>query len=352
MRAAVSSPPLQKGERGLGVALLQAALIKTGFEMPLSTRRTGRPDGIFGDETEQVVRSFQQRHKLLVDGVAGRATISALDAILAKSERHAPPSKPKSPPTPSPAPIPVKGAAPPPSAPTPFVPPANPEFGVGTNDPVLRHDAGAGPWNSKPKEISMYFMHDGMSDLRFISAASISIGSDAAANLQHYLMNSGRPHEVNLAAMINDVPTARRVYSELARRIAKYIENFPAGSWNVTSKIACNGYNNKPESRNWYYAVGGYTAWIKAWVRITGSGSNRVFDFDGQYKFYDRYNWDKGSEVTMVGEHITISDEFMGEFQRQGFAREYDNFGTCPVRFLWTPGANLLPDDLKPVTSR
>ncbi|SRR6266481_5371658 len=350
MRAEVNSPPLSKGEHGLGVALLQAALIKAGFEMPISTRHAGRPDGVFGNEMEHVVRSFQRRHKLFVDGVAGRATISALDAILAKSERPTPPSKPKPSPIPPAAPTPAKGVAPPTATPTPFVPPADPDFEVGTNDPALHHDFGAGPWDSQPTEISMYVLHEEMLDPRFISVASITVGSDAASNLQYYHLNSGRPHGVNLAAMINAVPSAKKLYSTLARKIAFYIENFPAGSWDVTSKHTWGGYDHQKESRNWYFAVGGYTAWMKGRVRITGSGANRVFDFDGQYKFYDRYNWDSGKSVKIAG--ITITDHFMGEFHRQGLSKEYDNYGTSPVRFLWTPGTTLAPDQLDPVSPR
>jgi peptidoglycan hydrolase-like protein with peptidoglycan-binding domain len=56
---------LSAGSEGRQVQLLQAAL--------------GIPtDGVFGPETEEAVRTFQERHQLTVDGVAGPQTYAAL----------------------------------------------------------------------------------------------------------------------------------------------------------------------------------------------------------------------------------------------------------------------------------
>jgi peptidoglycan hydrolase-like protein with peptidoglycan-binding domain len=84
--AAASSPPLRRSERGDAVSRLQTALVAVGFPMPVSTCGGTRPaDGIYGDETVMVVGKFQVREKLSADGIAGRDTLSRLDALLANS---------------------------------------------------------------------------------------------------------------------------------------------------------------------------------------------------------------------------------------------------------------------------
>jgi len=90
-RASENNPALARGERGDAVRLLQQALIDTGFPMPLSTRRFGSPDGIYGQETVTQVRAFQAKHGLSVDGSAGRQTLGKLDALLPGAAPPLPP---------------------------------------------------------------------------------------------------------------------------------------------------------------------------------------------------------------------------------------------------------------------
>lgn len=76
-----NSPPLRRGRTDPAVAKMQQGMIDDGFNMPISTRKTGSPDGIFGPETYKTVRRFQKKHTLKVDGVAGRQTIGKLDEL-------------------------------------------------------------------------------------------------------------------------------------------------------------------------------------------------------------------------------------------------------------------------------
>jgi peptidoglycan hydrolase-like protein with peptidoglycan-binding domain len=81
--AAVNQPPLKVGSSGEGVVILQQALVDLGFTMPRSTRGgNSLPDGIFGAETEQVVKQFQTGNGLTADGVVGRLTLERLEAAL------------------------------------------------------------------------------------------------------------------------------------------------------------------------------------------------------------------------------------------------------------------------------
>jgi hypothetical protein len=72
---------LEKGERGDAVKALQAGLIALGLTVP------GGADGVFGKGTAAAVKRFQNDHGLGVDGVAGKATVRALDkALVAKGK--------------------------------------------------------------------------------------------------------------------------------------------------------------------------------------------------------------------------------------------------------------------------
>jgi cytoskeletal protein RodZ len=81
-----SSPPtsvpadetLRPGTKGSqSVATLQAALTSLGYP-------AGTPDGSYGPSTVEAVSAFQTANGLPVDGVAGPATLAAINAALAK----------------------------------------------------------------------------------------------------------------------------------------------------------------------------------------------------------------------------------------------------------------------------
>lgn len=80
--AANNSPPMKVGDKGPGVAAVQQGLIDLGFLMPISTKKFGVPDGIFGEETASRVWTFQNQHTLTPDGVVGESTMAKLDALL------------------------------------------------------------------------------------------------------------------------------------------------------------------------------------------------------------------------------------------------------------------------------
>lgn len=72
---------LQKGARGTPVHLVQMALLDLGYSMPVSSANANfSPDGIYGDETRQVVKKFQKDSGTLKDdGIVGQKTIRELD---------------------------------------------------------------------------------------------------------------------------------------------------------------------------------------------------------------------------------------------------------------------------------
>lgn len=90
-RASNNNPALHRGETGEAVRLVQQGLIDLGFPLPVSTRRFGTPDGIFGEETQRQLRAFQVREHLSPDGAAGRDTMGRLDTLLPNAGPPVPP---------------------------------------------------------------------------------------------------------------------------------------------------------------------------------------------------------------------------------------------------------------------
>lgn len=72
---------LQSGERGDAVKSLQEKLIKAGQDLD----KYGA-DGDYGKETENAVRTFQKRHELAVDGIAGPKTQAKLKEVINVAE--------------------------------------------------------------------------------------------------------------------------------------------------------------------------------------------------------------------------------------------------------------------------
>jgi hypothetical protein len=80
-----NDPSMKIQETSEGVKTLQRALKDLGYLMPISFRKTGDADGIFGDETRSTVKQFQSDNDLDVDGVAGRETLGGLDRLYNKT---------------------------------------------------------------------------------------------------------------------------------------------------------------------------------------------------------------------------------------------------------------------------
>lgn len=76
-----NNPAMRYGESGDPAKKIQQALIDDGFEMPISTKKTGAPDGIYGSETISTVKKFQRKYTLGDDGVVGRQTLGKMDEL-------------------------------------------------------------------------------------------------------------------------------------------------------------------------------------------------------------------------------------------------------------------------------
>jgi hypothetical protein len=313
-RAAMNAPPMKFGERGPSVAILQAALIDLGYKMPKSTRKTGLPDGIFGKETKNTIYRFQvDKYLKGKDGIAGKETFAKLDQLLKA--------------------VPLATLMPPPPPPLP----TTRDYQIGTIDPAIIPDCGAGAWHSKRQTMEAKVQK--FLILNKLPQTSLIIGDDAAKHMLYYLMNSGKSREIDPEGMIREVQSAKKRFENEINQAKRYVEMLPEGMHMITSKRPEAAYNLKSENYNWFFAVGGYSTWGKGKAIIRKGSSGREYKLEFEYKFYDRYNWDAGKSVQIFG--MTVTDYFMGEFHRQGLAREFDMTGSVKRVFNWRHGATI-----------
>jgi peptidoglycan hydrolase-like protein with peptidoglycan-binding domain len=84
-----NSPPLHIGMTDPSIGKVQAHLVELGYQLPVSMA-SGAPDGIFGKETDAVVRQFQAANGLTPDGKVGRKTMGRLDELAGGKASGAP----------------------------------------------------------------------------------------------------------------------------------------------------------------------------------------------------------------------------------------------------------------------
>jgi len=134
--------------------------------------------------------------------------------------------------------------------------------------------------------------------------------------------------------MVNEVPSAKALFESEVEEAKRFVETLPIGTCDICSSKAKVGYNLKSESANWFFAIGGYSVWGKGTASVSQvNGVARAYSLLFRYKFYDRYNWDGGKSVTILG--VTITDHQMGEFHRQGVAKEFDCRGSIEKLITW-----------------
>lgn len=308
--------------------MLQGSLITLGYKLPFSLK-SGKADGIYGNETFGAVKSYQDDNKLgSVDGVAGRQTWGALDAQMVALKQKKPPK---------------------PTPPKPQPPVMTPEYMLGTADPTYTPDPGSGPWDSQPLEITYVALKEAI--LKILPVASVKLGDDAAKHMRHFFRNTGSDYTMDLEGMIAELPTARsRLESEVSQA-KEFVEKLPPGTHQITSRKLNGAYARKSESTNWYYAIGGFLTWGKGTATVSNGPSGRSYTLEFEFKFIDRYNWDGGKQVTIdvpgLGP-VVVTDAFMQQFHRQGLAQEFTCKASVRRSLRWNQGDPIPPAQLEP----
>ena len=209
-------------------------------------------------------------------------------------------------------------------------------YSIGTGDPTITPDVGAGVWNSEPSTVEMYAKKGLI--LQILPPARIIIGGDAVRHMYHYFGNTGNDLTIDLEGLLG-VKTEKAEFNRELSNAQRFAQTLPIGTHNIMSNRASPGYADKDETTNWYFATGGYSYWGKGIVKVSNLGNGqKSFELEFEYKFFDRYNWDGGKQVTIHG--IVVTDAFMGRFHREGLAREFNMYGSVKRIVKWT-GLNL-----------
>ena len=159
---------------------------------------------------------------------------------------------------------------------------------------------------------------------------------DASKHMNHYLGNSGSLYTIDYAGLISEVKNARMARDiEINSAIAfvetvNGLENFDISSHSATGSSA-----PKSQSKNWYYAVNGYSTWGKGDVKKCG----RKYQMNLLLKFGDRYNWDVGKFVRIFGKKVPDID--LSRLHQVGIAQEFDMTGTVKYTVKWEKGQRI-----------
>jgi hypothetical protein len=210
------------------------------------------------------------------------------------------------------------------------------KYKIGSGDPTITPDAGAGKWDSESTTWEMRLKKAAV--INILPHAYLIIGDDATKHMAHYLKNSGKDYTIDLEDMLDDVPNEKMLYESELAEAKIFVETLPVGTHNITSDRASGGYVKQSENTNWYFATGGYSAWGKGVATVTADATGKKgYELDFEYKFFDRYNWDGGKSVTIFG--IKVTDAFMGRFHREGIAQEFNMNGSVKKNVNWGGGA-------------
>jgi len=208
------------------------------------------------------------------------------------------------------------------------------DYKLGTADPTVTPDAGAGPWGSQQPTLRRIALRQ--MAINFIIKYVQPFLPNAAAHLLHYFGNSGLSMTIDLASMIQDVPSARKLYAKEFSEAVAFVESLQEGDHHITSGAASEGYNTEDESMDWFLAVGGYDAWGKGPAKVYCRDGKRCYELTFVYKMVDRYNWDIGKTAPVGG--VLVPDVFMGEWHLQGLAKEFGVSGSVTKTAHWCDG--------------
>ncbi|MBC7975440.1 MAG: DUF4157 domain-containing protein [Myxococcales bacterium] len=203
---------------------------------------------------------------------------------------------------------------------------------------------GSGTWGSEADDRGITDRANHYMWTRVALAAETMGMPNAARHMRHYLGNTGATLTVSADRMLRDVALLRQAYDrQLADarqkaelRVADMGTHAVATNFQLTGDRKSDVYCSQSQSRDWFFAIGGFTYWYTAEVQVVpvADGPPQITIIFTLHVF-DRYNWDQGKAVTLAG--ITVKDEQLGRLHRVGLAQEYDVTGTAtPTTQSWS----------------
>jgi hypothetical protein len=211
--------------------------------------------------------------------------------------------------------------------------PTNPSIPPAPNNP--KHDPGAGEWGSQPA----YAILDDIAWLETMKALATAADAagytNAARHLRHYLNNTGEDLEIDPDRIARDVPEFAEFSKKQAHQAAMKAaqDAIDAGTTGpVPFNSGWEGFYLEPGmSQDWFYALGGVQVATTGLVTVV-PGEPPTFEIEYQTHVYDRYNWDGGKQVDIMG--VTVTDQQMGELHTAGLAKEYDASGSSETHSM------------------
>ncbi|MGW7053597.1 hypothetical protein [Streptomyces sp. NPDC054887] len=207
----------------------------------------------------------------------------------------------------------------------------------GTLLPPPTPDKGAGDYNTREATDEDRAIKNKMGFFAMGSPAVLG-GPQSAKHMLHYLSNTGEPLDIDVDALMGDLPDMNRnVEAQLAENAPNW-EAQALAEYERTGKpvkyVQQTGWQGWTAEKDpdWYHAVGSFHYNTVAQVEVVpGPDGEPRTTIRYQTHVYDRYNWD-ANKATPVPAMGNVSDAQMARLHQSGQAREYDMGGQSEVR--------------------
>ena len=235
----------------------------------------------------------------------------------------------------------------------PPVPSQDNHYQLGNRDPKMPAVETIGQWKSKnvTDHVLMAYV------MLIVGKTDVirNLGYNAALGLEHYLSGSGSDYWIDFESMVATAPSAKRAFLREVAWAIQFAESLPVGSHDICSKATEEQAIAMNESRNWFFAVAGYSSWGMGRVVVRsgpkGRERERNYELDFEYKMYDGYDWHEHKSAD-IGFVLNIKDKWMGEFHLQGLAREFISRGIIKRKFKWVKGGQIPGNQLASIPTR
>jgi len=197
-------------------------------------------------------------------------------------------------------------------------------------------------WTSDPDSTQWGTRKPTMGDLALWEAAQSAadeltfIWPHAAANLQHYLGNTGTEVKMDVDQMIKDIPGFDQGITATQQQIAGdaiTAAKASGATGPVTFPIRTDWSPGYATPKDWYYASGAFNWDITGQITVippSTPGGQWTYQESVVVNFRDRYNWDSGKS-TAIGP-IVVTDDQMNQLHTSGLGQYYNMTGQSSIR--------------------
>ncbi|MGK9174212.1 hypothetical protein KXR87_13425 [Yokenella regensburgei] len=195
-------------------------------------------------------------------------------------------------------------------------------YKLGSDDPNVFTDAGAGEWCKIPQSAStLAYKRAIQAVIALPVIPNLIFGKHSIEHFNYYLNMTGDDYKLkNMPELLKNSIVLSEAYAKELNEAREFCESLPPEKYYITSSATSGGYFQK--ERDLYYAIGGFQYWGKGYVNIEDSYDRIYYTLDFEFHIHDRYNWDKGKSILGF-----LSDDFFGEFHRECFAKEFNIYG-------------------------